>query len=274
MRGSSAESLSQLSDALVSELADGAEGGAVGDDLFGGAGALRASAALRRAATDPSAPAEVKSALLSGLFEDKLGAPATKILAQAASLRWATGADLVDSIEQLGVVAHVKGADAQGDGDRLEDELFGFAQTITQNRDVRDAFSDPARNVADKQALVRSLLDGKTTSATIRLAERSVTGTHSTVTEALSEYSQLAASTRDRLVATVTVAAPLTDSEQDRLAAVLARDYARPVHLNVVINPAIVGGIRVEIGDQVIDGTVAARIDDASRLLSGRRLAS
>ena len=73
------------------------------------------------------------------------------------------------------------------------------------------------------------------------------------------------------MVATVTVAAALTSEEQGRLAAVLTRDYERPVHLNVVLNPDIVGGIRVEIGDQVIDGTVAARIDDATRLLTGRR---
>lgn len=272
MRGSSADSFGQLSEALASEIAAGAEGGVVGDDLLAGAGALRASAALRRAATDPSSPAEAKSALLAGLFDGKVGAEATKLLALAAGLRWARGSDLVDSIEQLGVVAQVKGADANGDGDQLEDELFSFAQTVAENRDIRDAFSDPARTVADKQALVRALLDGKALPATIKLAERSVTGTHGTVASALAEYSQLAASTRDRVVATVTVAAALTSEEQGRLAAVLTRDYQRPVHLNVVLNPEIVGGIRVEIGDQVIDGTVAARIDDATRLLTGRRV--
>ena len=160
MRGSSADSLGQLSDALASEIAAGAEGGAVGDDLLAGAGALRASAALRRAATDPSAPPEAKSALLSGLFEGKVGAEATKLLAMAAGLRWAKGSDLVDSIEQLGVVAQVKGADAQGDGDRLEDELFSFAQTVAENREVRDAFSDPAR-ISGRQARSGSCTAGR-----------------------------------------------------------------------------------------------------------------
>lgn len=273
MRGSSAGSLDRLGEALAAAMAAGAEGGAIGDDLFGAAGALRDSAALRRAATDPSAPAAAKSDLMTRLFTGKLGDSATELLARAASLRWATGSDLVESIEQLGVVAHVMGADAEGAGDRLEDELFELVQVVAVNRDVRDALSDPGRNVADKQGLLRSLLEGKAHHATIRLAERSVLGANGTVTAALTSYSELAARARQRLVAKVTLAAPLTDDAHDRLVAVLTRDYGQPVHLNIVISPSIVGGIRVEIGDQVIDGTVSARLDDASRLLSGRRLA-
>ena len=273
MRGSSAGSLDRLGDALVAAMAAGAQGGAIGDDLFGAAGALRDSAALRRAATDPSAPAQAKSDLMTHLFSGKLGEPATELLASAASLRWATGSDLVESIEQLGVVAHVMGADAEGAGDRLEDELFELAQLVAVNHDVREALSDPGRNAADKQALIRRLLEGKANRATIALAERSVLGAHGTVTAALTAYSELAAQARKRVVARVTVAAPLTEEAHHRLVTVLTRDYGQPVHLNIVLNPAIVGGIRVEIGDQVIDGTVSARLDDASRLLSGRRLA-
>jgi F-type H+-transporting ATPase subunit delta len=269
MRGSSAGSLTQLTDALASAIAAGGQGAALGDALFVGAAALRESAALRRAATDPSAPAEAKSGLMSGLFADKLGADATEILATAAGLRWATGSDLVNSLEQLAVVAHVRGAEAQGDGDRLEDELFGLAQVIVANRDLRDALSDPSRSVGDKQALLINLLGAKALPATVRLASRAVEGAHGTASAALTTYSKLAAEARSRLVAKVTVAAPLAASEQDRLAAVLARDYGQPVHLNIVINPAIVGGIRVEIGDQMIDGTVSARIDDATRRLAG-----
>ncbi len=269
MRGSSAGSLSQLTDALATAIAAGGQGAAVGDDLFAGAGALRDSAALRRAATDPSAPAEAKSGLMTSLFSKKLGTAAAEILAKAASLRWATGSDLVNSLEQLAVVAHVRGAEAEGDGDRLEDELFALAQVITANRDLRDALSDPARTVTDKQSLLEGLLGTKALPATVRLARRAVEGGHGTATAALTTYSQLAAEARSRLVAKVTVAAALAPAEQDRLAAVLTRDYGQPVHLNIVINPAIVGGIRVEIGDQMIDGTVSGRIDDATRRLAG-----
>jgi F-type H+-transporting ATPase subunit delta len=70
-------------------------------------------------------------------------------------------------------------------------------------------------------------------------------------------------------VATVRVARPLADGDRQRLADVLARTYDRQIHLNVVVDPEVIGGIRVEIGDDVIDGTVASRLDDARRRLVG-----
>ena len=53
------------------------------------------------------------------------------------------------------------------------------------------------------------------------------------------------------------------------MSGVLARQYDRPVHLNVVVDPEVIGGIRVEIGDDVIDGTVSSRLDEARRRLAG-----
>ena len=70
-------------------------------------------------------------------------------------------------------------------------------------------------------------------------------------------------------VANVTVAKPLTDAELERLTGALSRQYGRPVHANVVVDPAVIGGIKVEIGDDVIDGAVASRLDNARRRLVG-----
>jgi F-type H+-transporting ATPase subunit delta len=269
MRGSSADSLARLTESLDQALESGADGEAVGDDLFAAAGVLRGQVALRRAATDPSSPTEAKSGLLRGVFGSHLGSEATDLVAEAGSLRWATGADLVASLERLGVMAVVKSADKAGEGDRLEDELFSFGRTVADHAELRDALSDPARSVADKQGLIRSLLGDKATSGTVRLAAQSVSGAHLTVARALEEYSRVAADARDRLVALVRVAKPLSDREQERLSAVLARDYGRPVHLNLVVEPGLVGGLQVAIGDQTIDGSISSRIDDAKRRLVG-----
>ena len=70
-------------------------------------------------------------------------------------------------------------------------------------------------------------------------------------------------------VATVRVAAPAVRGRAPRLAAALTRQYGREVHLNVVVDPELIGGIRVEIGDDVIDGTVVNRLDEARRRLAG-----
>jgi F-type H+-transporting ATPase subunit delta len=99
--------------------------------------------------------------------------------------------------------------------------------------------------------------------------QQSLSGSHRTVAVALAAYQKVAAEVRGEGVATVRVARPLADAERDRLAAALASSYGRDVHLNVIVDPEVIGGIRVEIGDDVIDGTVASRLDDAGRRLAG-----
>ncbi|MGZ4452240.1 F0F1 ATP synthase subunit delta [Oryzihumus sp.] len=269
MQGSSGESLSRLSDALGTAVDGGADGAAVGDGLFAAADVLRDQAALRRAATDPSSPAEAKRALATGVFGAHLDSAATELVGTAAGLRWAASGDLPRALDHLGVVALVKAADARGEADRLEDELFRFGRAVADNPELRDALSDPARSASDKKALVRSLLEGRATPGAVRLAERSVSGVHLTVSRALDEYGKVAAATRNRLVALVRTARPLEAGEEQRLADVLARQYDRPVHLNVVVDQSLVGGLRLQIGDDVIDGTISSRLDDARRRLVG-----
>lgn len=269
VQGSSAESLARLTEALGSSLDGGADGAAVGESLFAAADVLREQPALRRAVTDPSSPAEAKSGLASSVFSDHLDKAATELVSQAAGMRWAGSGDLAKALEHLGVVALVTSADRAGDGDRLETELFGFGRLVAGNPELRDALSDPARSAADKRALVRTLLEGKVSGAALRLAERAVSGVHLTVARAVDVYGRVAAESRNRLVALVRVAQQLSDADRQRLSGVLADQYDRPVHLNVVVDPSVIGGIRVEIGDQVIDGTIASRLDDARRRLAG-----
>jgi F-type H+-transporting ATPase subunit delta len=269
MLGSSGASFARLEDELGAAIGDGAVGATLGDGLLAAAGVLRTQAALRRAVTDPTMPAEAKSGLARTVFGSHLDAAAVDFVASATSTRWGSSVDLPDALGQLGVIAIVKGADRAGDGDRVEEELFAFGRAVTENHDLRDALSDPARTVADKRVLVRSLLDGKATDATVRLAEESLVGTHRTVTAAIDEYTRVAAAARERLVATVRVAHPLTDDQSSRLASALGREQQRPVHLNMIVDPAVVGGIHVEIGDHVVDGSISSRMDDARRRVAG-----
>ncbi len=163
----------------------------------------------------------------------------------------------------------MRGAEQTGKADELENELFAFERMVSGSPELRDALSDPARSTDDKRRLLKDLLDGKATSATVRLAEQAVAGTHRTVAVALESYQKVAAEHRNRLVATVRVARDLAEHDAQRLQDALARQYARPVHLNVVVDPDVIGGMRVAIGDDVIDGTVASRLDDARRQLAG-----
>jgi F-type H+-transporting ATPase subunit delta len=269
MLGSSGASVARLTDELTAVIDGGADGAALGDGLLAAAGVLRGQVALRRAATDPSTESDAKSGLARSVFGSHLDAPVVDLVASAAAARWGSSRDLPEALEKLGVIAVVKGADRAGDGDRLEDELFSFGRAVVENPDLRSALSDPARSVTDKQGLVSSILDGRASTATVRLAREAVNGTHGTVTNALEEYSRTAASARERVVATVRVARPLTDEQSTRLAQALGRGDSRPVHLNTIVDPSVVGGIHVEVGDSVVDGSISARVDDARRRVAG-----
>jgi len=269
MHGSSADSLGRLTDQVVAAVDGGDDGAELGTGLFAASAVLADQPALRRALTDPSTETAGRTGLARTVFASHLSAAAASVVEAAAGQRWTSSADLATALERVGVAAVVKAADRDGAGDRVEAELFAFGRTVTENHDLRSALSDPARSVADKQALVRSLLDGKAHPGTVLLVAQAAAGAHLTLTNALDLFVELAASTRHRVVATVRVAQPLEDAEEKRLAAALSAQYDRAVHLNIVVDPSVLGGIHVSVGDEVIDGTVSSRLDDASRRLAG-----
>lgn len=269
MRGASADSLAALTDALNASVDGGADAGQLANDLFGVSEILRREPALRRVLTDVSVTGQGKGDLVRQVFGEKLDRASLDLVASAAARRWAATRHLGDALELLGVIAVVRSAEQADQADALDDQLFAFSRVVVENPELRDALSDPARSVEDKRALVRGLLEGRFTPAAVRLAEQSVAGSHRTVAVAMEEYQKVAAAHRNRLVATVRVARGIGEVEQQRLAGVLAGQYGRPVHLNVVVDPEVIGGMSVEIGDDVIDGTVASRLDEARRRLAG-----
>jgi F-type H+-transporting ATPase subunit delta len=266
-RGTSADAVAALTDELSAASPGSEDAGRVADDLFSAAATLRSEAALRRFATDASVPAEAKTGLVGEVFGGKVHDVALGVLRSAVGRKWVAGRDLADALEHLGVVAYVRSAGSATP--RLADELFSFAEAVKGTPELRDALADPARSQADKRRLIGTLLEGKALPATVALAGQSVSGSHRTVAVALTEYQKVVADVQSQGVATVRVARPLADADLDRLAAALAAQYGRPVHLNLLVDPSVLGGIRVEIGDDVIDGTVSSRLDDARRRLVG-----
>lgn len=263
LRGASADALAQLRQRL-SSVGDASR---VGDELFGVAALLREEPSLRRVATDASTEADAKSGLVRSVLEGKVALETLDLVADAASRRWTATRDLADALEQLGVEAVVRSAGDQAG--RLDDELFSVAQMVNDNHELRSALSDPARSRADKAGLLTSLLEGKALPATIALAKQSLAGSYRTVTVALEEFGKIAAEVHGESVARVTVAKPLADGELQRLTDALGRHYGRSIHANVVVDPSVLGGIRVEVGDDVIDGSVSSRLDTARRQLAG-----
>ena len=262
-RGASADAYAATAGALTGA----GDAGTVGRDLFGVADLLRAEPALRRVATDASIAGDAKAGLIRQVLSGKVSDLALAVVTIAVSQRWTNSRDLADALERLGVVSVARSAG--GDAGRLEDELFAFGQVVQGNPELRDALSDPARSRDDKSRLLADLLGDKFLPATVTLVQQSLSGSYRTVGAALADYQKVAAEVRGQGVATVRVARPLADADRQRLADALSRTYGREIHLNVVVDPDVIGGIRVEIGDDVIDGTVSNRLDEARRRLAG-----
>jgi len=264
LRGASAEAKVELSSRL-----EGLSGDATstGEELFAVAAVLRNEAAVRRIATDASIEGDAKAGLMDNVFGNTLRTDALELAKDAVKRRWTATRDLADVIEYLGVLATVRSA--ADEGGRISDELFEVRQTVDGHEPLRSALSDPARTVADKRGLLQQLFAGKVKPATLVLVGQAVSGSHGSVDRGLEEFQHIAAEAKDEKIATVHTARELADSERERLAQALSQQYGTSVHLQVVIDPDVVGGLRVEIGDDVIDGTVSSKLEDAQRKLAG-----
>lgn len=268
LRGSSADALQALGARVDDGRNSPEEFAVLGQDLFHLAALIRSEPALRRAITDVSTPAEAKASLVRSLLGERVGAPALDLLVDGVGHRWVVSRDLADVLEHLGVVAVVRSAGRE-ESSRLADELFAVAQAVEDSSDLRNALSDPARPAEDKGALLRGLLDGRALPATVALVEQALAGSFRSFHAGITQYQKVAAAAHGEGVALVRVAHALNDAERSRLEQALTAQYGRPVHLNIQVEPALVGGMRVEIGDDVIDGTVASRLDDVRRKLAG-----
>jgi F-type H+-transporting ATPase subunit delta len=271
MQGASREALAAGADRLDAlTSAPGADIAAIADDLSAVAVAFGKDAALRRMLTDPARPAAQRADIATALLAGKISADAAALVAGLARSRWSAPRDLADAVADLAVRADLAIAERDGKLDDVEDELFRLGRLLDSHGDLALALAD-SRVPADKRvALVDGLLSGKVDATTYRLVGRLVANPRGrSISAGLAEIGKEAAARRERLIAYVTAAVPLTEQQRDRLAAVLKRLYGQQVHLNVDLDPAVLGGLTVRIGDEVIDGTVATRLALAQRELAG-----
>lgn len=241
----------------------------VAGEILAVADLLRREPRLRRALADPGRRPEDRAGLIRSILAGKVSDPAVDALAALVAGRWSGPAALLDGTERLGVDGLLAAADKSGDLADVEDELFRFGQIVAGDPRLAAALADSAAPVAARAELVNGLLDGKVKAPTLSLAQLAVAGFGGrSFDSSLNRLVELAAAKRDRSVAHVTTAVPLTDAEEERLAARLAEMYGRGVSLKVHVDPRVIGGMRVKVGSDLYDGTVSRRLAEAKTALA------
>lgn len=266
-REAAAAAVARLEELLRQPDADPA---VVGDELFAVTTLISAEPALRRAVSDPSRSPEARAGMLDALLSGQVSPATRAVLGAVARERWTRPRDLTDTLEELAVRATVAGVRTGAELDAVEDELFRFRQIVVGNPALRTALADSAGPQDRRTRLLDSLLADKVAPTTRQLVDQAMRHPRGrTLEAAIDDYSRVVAERRARLVAHVRAVTDLTDSQRERLAAALARMYGHEVALNVEIDPSVIGGMSVRVGDEVVDATIASRLDDARRRLAG-----
>jgi len=238
-------------------------------ELFFVADVLGSSIAVRRALTDPSRDGNAKAAFISELFGKKIGALGLGLITELSSFRWSAPKDLVLVLEQLAIEAEASSANISGELDRVEDEIFTAAAAFAGSSELRKALTSNATNA--KATLVADILKGASDS-TLRLVSQMVNAWRGrSIESAFADYQWALASRRNRVIALVRVAAPLSQAQQDRLASTLTSKVGQPIRINIEIDPTVLGGVSVRFADEIVDGSVSNRLAGAARALAGSK---
>ena len=269
MRGASRAAFGEARDELARVVTDPGVAATVGDELFAVTGLLDHEPGVRRALTDATSLQSARTALVRSLLGGRVSAATLNLMTSMVAARWSVPRDLADATEQLAVMSTAASAAGAGELDNVEDELFRFGRIDGAEPELHAALASPVLPEDRKRGLLDALLTGKVTPASLRLITQVTLHPRGRSLEAnLAEYARLVAAWRQRLIATVRVATALSDRQRERLRSALAAIYGQGIQLNVVLDPEVVGGLSVLIGDEFIDGTVSSRLAELRQRLA------
>ncbi len=238
--------------------------------LFFAADVFASKTALRRAITDPSRDIASKSALIKELFGSKIGKEASGLISGIAALRWSAGKDVIYVLEQLAIEAEASAANINNELDRVEDELFSASRLLVDSSELRSALVGGAG--ADLKAqLVTEILSKSASASTVKLVRALVTQLRGrSIEAAFAQYLFGLANRRNRLIAVVRTAAPISDAQKVRLSGAIEKQVGQPIRVNIQVDPTIIGGVSIKFADEVIDASISNRLAHAGRALAGK----
>ncbi|HEY1105927.1 F0F1 ATP synthase subunit delta [Agromyces endophyticus] len=239
----------------------------VAEGLLAAGRVIGASSQLRTALTDAEADAAQKRTLIERVFGSQLPAASVSLLVAAASSRWSSGDDFLAGIEDLG---YRVATDSAAEGVDIDAELFAFDRAVASDAELELALGSKLSAAEAKTKLVDRLLDGKAAPQTVAIVRHLVQQPRGRrIGEALRHAASVVADQRGFDVATVTTAVALSAEQLGRLEKGLAAQAGRPIRFDTIVDPTLIGGVRIQIGDDVIDGSVASRLGSLRQKLAG-----
>jgi F-type H+-transporting ATPase subunit b/F-type H+-transporting ATPase subunit delta len=265
LRSASRESLAALVTKFDEVTADlGADQlSSVADDLASVAKLLARESILTRHLADPADDPAPKVGLLETLLEGKVGDTALELLKAAVSGRWSSDANLVDAVEHVARLALLVRAEREDIAGDVEEQLFRFGRILDAQPRLATLLSDYSAPAEGRVKLVRDVLESGSgvNAATVQLLSQTIELLRGErADEAVLDLAELAVARRGEVVAHVSAAANLSDAQRTRLTEVLTRIYGHPVSVQLHVNPELLGGLNIAVGDEVIDGTLSSRL--------------
>ena len=233
------------------------------DELASVAKLLVAEPILARHLAEASGETEAKQQLLQRLLAGKVGDTTLEVLNTAASVRWSLTSDLVDAVEHIARLSLLTRAERENQADEVEEQLFRFSRILDAQPQLTTLLGDYSKPAQGRVELVRSVMsqnNGANSIATALLAQTVDLLRGERADEAVLGLARLAVARRGEIVAQVSAATDLSDAQRTRLNELLARIYNHPVSVQLNIDPEVLGGLSVAVGDEVIDGTLSSRL--------------
>ncbi|OMC37300.1 F0F1 ATP synthase subunit B/delta [Mycobacterium sp. GA-1841] len=272
LRAASRESLTVVVDKFDSVAggldADGLT--TLADELTSVAKVLLTETALAKHLAEPTDDAAPKVRLLERVLSGKVGAPTLDVLRTAVSQRWSVESNLVDAIEHTARLALLKRAETAGEVDEVEDQLFRFGRLLDAEPKLAALLSDSTTPADGRIGLLNKVISGSAGvngTAAALLVQTVALLRGERADEAVIDLAELAVARRGEVVAHVTAAADLNDSQRTRLSEVLTRIYGHPVSVQLHVDPELLGGLSITVGDEVIDGSISSRLAAAATQL-------
>lgn len=264
MKAASREAQTRMADQLDQLIQNSSNPAAsaaqIGTELFLIVDQLDADRSLRVAVADTSLEPGQREGIMSDVFAAKIAEPTKQILTATAAQEWSTPRDLRTGLVSLGRRALLRGAQEQGQLEQVEDELYQLSVLLESEKELTQLLSDRTATPAQKRGLLASVIYGKVTMFTEALALQVIGRPVTNAVDDLAALAEQVAELRGKAVARVVAAEELSSSQREALAAKLETIYGREMAVHAEVDPSLLGGMIIRVGDEEIDGSTRGKL--------------